>query len=1122
MSQINNNYKLLIQKLDQFIRKYYINKLIKGTLYSVGIVLALFTLFSVLEYYMYFPSSTRKMMFFSFVGVSVAAIGGWIFLPLLNYFKLGKVISHEKAASIIGDHFGNVQDKLLNVLQLKKQSSASNEASLINASINQKIGELNPVPFKAAINLNQNRKYLRFALPPLLLLLLILLVDARIIENGTTRLINNDTEFERAAPFQFTLNNKDLSVVQFDDLDIEVKVKGDVLPNEVFIDVDDYKYKLTKVDNNTFSYKFRKVAKNTAFNFTASGFDSKSYDLEVLKKPNIVGFDVRLDYPAYTGRLDEKIANIGDLVVPIGTKISWTFNAQNTDDIAVQFSNNNKANTLKRVGQESFTLSKNINQDATYMVYVSNEYLQKGDSVNYSLSAIPDVHPTIVVEQFEDSTQAKVLFFAGEAGDDYGLSKLSFHYSVTSEKGAKSSQVIPIKTAMGKQAQYDYTWDLVQLGMKPGDKLSYYFEVFDNDGINGAKSAKTAVMSYSLPSIDEYRKMEAKNSEEIKTELDKAIKESKKLQEDIKALQNKLLQKKNMDWQDRKELEKLLDRHNKLEKKIEEAKKDFDENRKMEKEHTEPDPALEEKKDKLEELFDEVLDEDMKDLMEKIEELLEEMNKEDLVQELENFEMDQKEKEQNFERLQELYKQLEFENEMQKATKDLEKLAEKQDKLSEESKDDKKSADDLKKEQDELNKDFDKVKEKLEDLEKKNEDLQSPVEDMDKLQEQSDDVKKDQKDSSQKLQKNQKKNASKSQKKASQKMKDMANNMNMMMQSAQMDQMQEDIAALRQLLENLVTLSFDQEKFMEGGRRTRVNTPAYTSLVQDQFKVKDDFALVEDSLNALAQRVFQIESFVTEKVTDINKDLKSSLKFLEDRKKSSAAVTQQRVMTGLNDLALMLSEVMEQMQQQMANQMKGNQMCQSPGQGQPMMKMGEQQQKLNQKLDQMMKGKEGGSPGEGQKGSKKGKGKGKGKNGWSKDFAEAAAQQAAIRKALRDMQKKKMEQGKGSKELQKMIDDMDKIETDLVNKKLNREMMKRQQDILSRMLEAAEAERQQEYENTRKADTAKNKEPKRPKALEDYIKKREAEIELYKSVSPTLKPYYKILVEEYYDSLKGQ
>jgi len=1061
---------------------------------------------------------TRKIMFFSFIGISLAAIASWIVLPLMNYFQLGKVISHEQAASIVGNHFTNVKDKLLNVLQLKEQSANSQYTSLINASINQKVEELEPVPFKAAVNFGENRKNLRYALPPLLLLLLILFVNGKIIKNGTSRLINNDKVFEKEAPFHFTLSSDDLNVVQFQDYEVEVKVDGEVLPNDAYIDVDDYKYKLTKVDDNTFTYKMRKVAKNTQFFFSASGFNSKSYDLEVMKKPNILGFDVRLDYPNYTGRKDEIISNIGDLVVPMGTKIAWTFKAQNTDEVAFKFSGSNKENLLKRSGKQRFTLSKQLMKDVSYLVYVSNENLRKADSVSYSMSVVPDVAPTISVQQFEDSTEAKLLFFAGEVSDDYGLSKLSFHYTIEREGGKKEQKVMPLKTAMGRQAQYDYTWDLIELGMKPGDKLSYFFEVFDNDGINGAKSARTGLMTYAMPTIEEYKEMETKNNDQIKDDLDKAMKESKKLQKDLKDLQNKLLQKKKLDWQDRKEIEKMLERQKELEKKIEEAKKNFDENKKNQEEFDDPPQDIKDKQDKIDELFDEVLDKDMQDLMDKLEKLLEEMDKEDIIQEMEDMQMDNDEKEQNYERLKELFKQMEFENEMRKAEDELKELADEQEKLSEETKDGKKSDEELKKEQEKVNEKFDKLDEKLKELDEKNKELQSPVK-MDDLKKESEDVKKEQKKSMDEMKQGQKSDASKSQKKASQKMKDMANSMNMMMQSAQMEQAKEDIAALRQLLENLVTLSFDQEQVMEDARKTQVNTPNYVDLVQRQYKLKDDFALVEDSLNALANRVFQIETFVTEKVGEIKRDFKEGLKMLEDRKKSTAGVRQQRVMTGVNDLALMLSEVMEQMQQQMANQMQGSQMCQKPGQGQPMMKMGQQQGKLNEKMQQMMKDMEGEGKGEGKAGKKGEKGK-KGKGKWSKDFAEAAAQQAAIRKALRDMQKKKMEEGKGSQELQKLIDEMDKIETDLVNKKLTSEMMKRQQDILNKMLESAEAERQQEFENKRKSETAKNQEKKRPKALEEYLKKREAEIELYKSVSPNLKPYYKILVEEYYNSLK--
>lgn len=104
--------------------------------------------------------------------------------------------------------------------------------------------------------------------------------------------------------------------------------------------------------------------------------------------------------------------------------------------------------------------------------------------------------------------------------------------------------------------------------------------------------------------------------------------------------------------------------------------------------------------------------------------------------------------------------------------------------------------------------------------------------------------------------------------------------------------------------------------------------------------------------------------------------------------------------------------------------------------------------------------------------------------------------------------------------MQDIIDQMDKIEIDLVNKRLNNEMLQRQEKILTRLLEAEKAQREREFDNKRKAESGEAKERKMPPSMEEYLKKREAEIDLYKSVSPSLRPYYKMLVEEYFNSLK--
>ena len=1111
MANSKNNYQLLIEKLDLFIRKFYVNQLIRGFLYFTALVLILFLGMNFLEHYFYFGKAVRKGMFYSFLGTSALSFVGWVMIPLLHYFRLGKVISHEKAATIIGDHFPNVKDKLLNVLQLSKQAESAENAELVFAGINQKTEKIKVVPFRSAIDLGKNKKYLRYALPPLLLLLVILFAAPSLIKDSTNRLYHNNENFERDALFQFSINKDDLTVVQFDDYLLKVKVEGEVLPNEVFVDIDNYQYRLTKEEQDVFSYRFSNVQKKTKFKVFSSGVESEDYTLNVLKKPNILGFDIDLDYPNYIGRKDESLNNIGDLVVPVGTKINWNFNAINTDEIAISFSSKKEFITANRSGEENFAYKKRALRDETYKLYISNQALPNADSVGYSITVIPDLYPTIKVEKFADSLDAKLLFFVGEASDDYGILNLSFNYRIKKENGQQGELInIKLPQPTSKRTPYDYTFDMAELDLQPGDEVSYYFEVFDNDAVNGSKSAKTNVMLFEMPTLDELEEKEDQNNEDIQKKLEESLKKSKEIKEDMKKMREKVLQKKDLDWQDRKELEKLLDEQKKMEEDINKAKEKFDENLKNQEEFDQqPNEELQEKQEKMQEMFEELMSEEMKDLMKQIEDLLEELNKDEALDMMEDMEMNDEELSMELDRMIEMLKQLELEKDMADQIEELEKLAEEQEELAKETEEKSKPQEELEKKQEEINKKFDDIQEKQKEMEKKNEELENPK-DLGDKEEEMEDIEKDLDDSQEELKKSDNNKASKKQKGAAKKMKKMASDMQMEMEAGEMEQLEEDMAALRQLLENLMTISFDQEDLIDNFSTTRVTTPHYVDLVQDQYKLKDDFQLVEDSLQALSKRVFQIESFVTEKVHEVKVNMKESLTELEDRKKPQAGEHQQRTMKNVNDLALMLSEVMDQMQQQMSSMMQGSQMCKKPG-GKPGSKPGSKpgdkiskgQGQLNKQMENLKKQLE------------------QGKEGSSEQFAKMAAEQSKLRKALRKLAEEKSQQGQGDKALEEIIESMDKIETDLVNKRLTNEMMKRQQDILTRLLEADKADRQRKFEEKRKAETASQKERKMPPSLEEYIKKREAEIEMFKTVSPSLRPYYKMLVEEYYKSLKN-
>jgi len=190
----NDNYQLLISRLDSFIRKYYKNKIVKGIILVVSILLLSYLVVSILEYFKHFNTTVRTALFYSYTFLNALVIGYYIIYPILQLFKIGNIISHRRAANIIGTHFATVKDKLLNTLQLNEmmnQSDYYETRQLIRASIDQKINELKHVTFTNAINIFENRKYLKFTIIPLIIIGSLLIITPKVFRESTTRLIRH-------------------------------------------------------------------------------------------------------------------------------------------------------------------------------------------------------------------------------------------------------------------------------------------------------------------------------------------------------------------------------------------------------------------------------------------------------------------------------------------------------------------------------------------------------------------------------------------------------------------------------------------------------------------------------------------------------------------------------------------------------------------------------------------------------------------------------------------------------------------------------------------------------------------------------------------------------------------
>ena len=1101
-------YNTLIQKLESFIKKYYQNQLLKGAILGISLVFAAFFALSFFEYFARFGTTARTLLFYSFILLCLGVVGWYIIRPILGLINVNRKFGTKEASQLIGNHFPEVKDKLINTLQLQDEAEQGDN-NLLLASIEQRTASLQPVPFANAIPYKSNLKYVKYALLPAIALAFILLVSPG-FKKSTQRVVNFNQHFEIEAPFDFITNLGEQQAIQNQNIEVPLTLEGTEIPAAAYIYIGSQRYKMKSDEQGQFRYLISNVQRSEKVYFEAGGFASKAYYLDLALKPSLSGYSATLSYPKYLGMANEKVRNIGELSVPQGTTIQWNFDTKNVDGLSIT-----PDNIVLQPKKNKTSFTKRFMRSTLLKVNTKNTRVNEGDSIFYQINVIPDEFPQISVERKSDSLSNKIFYFLGDIRDDHGFSKLQFHYrfkktNTPENKEKQGSLAVKVDLDIATQTFYHY-WSLDAINIQAEDEIEYYFTVWDNDGVNGEKPTKTPLNTYKAPSLKEIKEQTEEANKEIKNSMAGAQSDAAELQKEIQSIEKMMTEKKNLDWNDKKKIQDLLDKQKQLEKKIRDAVNKNKEKNNKEEEFNPPEESLLEKQKELEKLMEEVLDEETRKLMEKIQQLLNENKKDELQKAMDEFKFSEKEMSKEMDRMLELFKELELEKKLNEAIDKLNELAKKEKELAEKTKDKKGKSEPLQKEQEAIKKAFDDLKKDLQDIDKKNQELESPL-DISKQDENKDQVDQKMDDAQQKQSKGKNKDAAQSMDDAAKKMKEMAEKMQEEMEESQEEQQEEDYNNLRQILENLVQLSFDQEKVIDGFKENKRYSPKYIELRQEQRKIKDETKMVEDSLLALSKRNIKIQSFVNEEVARVNDNLDKSLTYLGERYTNNAIVHQQYAMTGYNNLALMLSESLKKMQEEMKAQKKNKGKpkgeCKKPGG-----KKGDKPKKSNASAIKKMQDQLAKQMKKLQEGQKKGKGKPS-----SKEFAEMAAQQSAIRKKLQELGSKLEKNGqRGSLGAIKKTEDlMDQLEEDLYNKRLNSQTFQKLNQIEIKLSEHERAEREQEQDNKRTSNEATEQERLVPPSIKKYLKQKKKETELLRSVSPELQPYYQKKVKEYF------
>ncbi len=1111
-----NSFNTLLHQIDSFIRKYYKNQLVKGLILLVGVFLLSFLFVTSLEFFGRFNSLIRAFLFFTFLLINSFILTFYVIIPLLKLFSFGKTISREQASTIIGEFFPEISDRLINTLQLSSLLTSKGASyELVKASIEQRSKSISSIPFVNGIDLKKNYKYFKWIFPLLFVTFLLALFFPAIFTQSTKRVVNYDKEFKMDAPFEFILKNKNFQLQEGEDLQINVQTIGNLLPSKVYLVSSQGKFlmqKSTRIDN---SFLLERLSTDLKFHFEANGFTSASYFVKVQPKATIGVLNAQLNFPSYIGRKDEFIENIGDIDIPEGTKVTWFVKTKNTSSVVFNFGNKKESFSTTDI-----EFSKVFKSSQQLKLIYKNAFVSKIDSVNYFYQVTKDAFPEIHTHELKDSLITSVRYFTGELMDDYGISQLYFVYKINSS-GKLIEKKKKISVLSSTHQQFNFAIDFKEENLSLNDRIDYYFEVFDNDGVNGPKSSKSSLSSFQLPSLDKLNEQRDSEQDLAKDKMNKLFTKAQQFEKNVDRLKKDLLNDKSSEWNKLNQLQQLKEQQKSIEKELNSLQNQMNESIENKNELSELDKELIAKQEMIQDLLDKVMDDELKDLLNKLEELMKSNDNENLNKKLEKLEVKSQDMQKQLDRSLELLKKMQVNEKIDAVEKELNELSKEQESLKDKLDNNKIDKESSIKKQNEINKRFEELKEDLKELNKLNDQLLAPLP-LTPSTETEKDIQNELNNAKDALEKGNEKKATKNQQKAASEMKKLSDELNKKQSSANKKQKGEDMESIRLLLENLITLSFNQESILKDFTSLSTNDPSYKSKGRLQRSLMDDFKLVEDSLLRLAKRQASIATFIDKELNTINENFNSSIEAIDEHQKNRITTYLQFAMTGINNLALLLNESLQNMQSEMNADGKGDGSCPNPKPG----KSGsggdvdDMKEMLKKQLEKLEKAKQQGGkkPGDKPGGSLPNGKEGQGMSG--KEIAKMAAQQSALRQRLEQLKKELNNDGKGSgNKLNPLIKSLEQQEKDLINRTKNSDLIKRQKEILTRLLESEEALREKGFDEKRQSKSGKDYKNSNLKSINEYNQKKLKQIDLIKTIEPVYKKYYKDKSSSYFNEV---
>ena len=1049
MERPSNNK--IINILEKFAKKFYLNNLIKGLFWFILFSVSLLFVLSTIENLFWLNSTFRLILLILLIISLTTFFSYYIALPVLRYFGLLREKSYKDFALLLGN-YSNTDDKILSALELFELNELNKNELLLN-ELSRRSNELSKINIKNFLNIKEYYKWIIGNISILAIFFTLSFTFPKQFINPLVRISNYNKIFPKDYGFRVNILNTNFYTESGKSFVLNFEITGDKIPKDIYILSNGNQFIPKKTLNNRYEYIFENITENTIFQIIAEDWISDKYEIKVYNKPTIYRLVANIIYPNYTKINNEQFVNIFSYSVPRGTKIMFSFNVKDADSLIIV--NGDKLNKYSVKNKLDYQIQILKNESIQIITKSIQSPLQ--DTTNIYITEIPDAYPQILVQVQKDTFSIMHYYVSGSISDDYGFTKLLAIYKLT-RKDSTINGKIPINISNNDLIQnFNFDVDFSFLNLQPDDIIHFYLEIYDNDAIAGPKATKSREYEIKIPTKEEIQIEQSKQLQAANSKFSNIQKELNDIKNELKQLENQWKLERKFNYEQKQKWENLIKKQNDIINELQNLEQNlqlspsYDENL-----------EIYEKIQQIDELIKSINLDELNEYLENLQKLME--NNELKSEDIEEFKSQNEELNKMLDRQIDLLKRLDIEKNLRETFDEFKDLSKQFDELSK-----KQDLDELTK-QNELKQMLEKQFEKYDSLLKENEKLSEPFK-MENIESEEQTINNEVQQADENLQKNNQKKANENQKNTSQHLNNLANKLEQNLEKQLQEENAEDATALRQLLKNVLLASFEQENLIKNLYMQNPRLSNYQDYVRKQYELQEVMKRTKDSLYMIGKRQPMVSNFIFDEINKIEKESKKAINNLNNWTFGPAAINQQNLMTSLNNLALFLSDVLQQMEQQNSmSQMNsdGAMKCNNPkntgnsSNSKPSMKTLKQlQQDLNKQMEALQK--------EMQNGKKQGK-------EISEALAKMAAQQEAIRRAMQQIKEQMSKEGnlKNASFVQQMIEDMEKTEKDLYNKNLTYETIKRQKQIEIRMLEAEKAEQQQETDNLRKSETAKN------------------------------------------------